>query len=231
MDFNEIIENDLYAMYSKSRINKFNSIEEEQKRKWLKIHNLYRKLFTQYIVKKIELNKYDERLSKSGLDFLVNKQEDMDIYQYFSSHVLKYFYIRNNIYLDNLSENELDTIVSTIEKENAEFNDVTEKMIEDTYKKVIFYDILKNGKKCKIFYGPDNGRFLAGNDALILGVRYDELENKDIEESKLVELFKTQMQFLGKTIKEMQIELEDKKIGIPINIIRYNKYCVLRRRI
>ena len=55
---------------------------------------MYRKLFTQYIIEKLNLKKYDDEIAESKLNFIEVKEKQMDIYQYFSKDKLKYFYKR-----------------------------------------------------------------------------------------------------------------------------------------
>ena len=72
------------------------------------VYLLYRKLFTEYIIEKTELKKYDEEIKNSNLNFIPVEEEKMDIYQYFSCDILKYFYIRNNLYLEKLDKKDIN---------------------------------------------------------------------------------------------------------------------------
>ncbi len=201
------------------------SMTRDEQRNYLLKYNMYRGLFTKYILEKINLRDYDEQVKNSGLKFEITKEEDMDIYQYFSSDELKYFYIRNNIYIEKLNEKEEKYLQEKINDKNCELDDDTKKFIENTYKKVIFEDVLKNGEVYIMTYGPDSRTYMAPNNALVIGIRYDEFADQGLNDEEWDELHDKQIIYLGKLFTNMYSQLKE-CLNIPISIIKYNEYSI-----
>ena len=197
---------------------------------YLKLYFLYRKLFTEFIIEKIDLQKYDEKILNSGLNFQIVNEHNMDVYQYFSSDILKYFYIRNNIYIEKLTEEEQNFFIEKIKSNDYELDKKSKKMIEQTFKKVIFEDIMKNGEICETFYGPDSSNFMARNDAIVIGMRYDEFNQNGLSDSEWDKLHNEQLLYLYSLLTEMNIELE-KHLNVPISILKYSEFSVKSKEI
>lgn len=225
MKFKQVIEEDMKNIYL---ISNLKQMTEDDKKKYLLKYSVYRKLFTEYIMQKLNLKKYDEEITNSGLDFIPNKEQDMDIYQYFSSEELKYFYIRNNIYIEKLEKEEEDLLQEKIENKNYDLDEKSKKMIEQTYKKVILEDVLRNGKKCITNYGPDSSSFMAPNDAIIIGIRYDEFLENGLSDKEWDELHDKQLLYIVELRNKMQENLKQ-EIQIPIAILKYNEFSVNKR--
>ena len=224
MKFKQINENQLKSVYPNKITDKLEKMSKQEKENYLLKYFSYRKLFTEYMIKKLDLKKYDDELAESKLNFKPNSEKDMDIYQYFSSEELKYFYIRNNIYIERLNEEETKFLTNKID-DNCELDLETEKFIEDTYEKVIFEDVLGNGELCEINYGPDGISFMAGNDAIVVGVRYEEFNTNGLNDKEWSELHYNQLLFLGKTIDKINVSVLD-MFKVPVNIIKYNEFSV-----
>ena len=224
MNFKELSIEEIKDICSEFGLDKKNNINQQYRMQYL----VYRKLFTQYIIEKLNLKKYDNEIRESGLEFLPINELDMDSYQYFSSNILKYFYIRNNINIEKLNENELGFLLQSNFYNNEELNDDEREFIERTYEKVIFEDVLKNGEKCMIFYGPDSERFLCRNDAIAIGMRYDEFGENDLEDDKWDERHEKQLDFIEELNDRMQLDFQQ-KASIPISIIKYNEFSVKQR--
>ena len=217
----------LQKIHSDSDKQKIESMTKEEQDSYLLKYNMYRKLFTKFIIQKTNLKEYDKQIENSGLKFQTTKEEDMDIYQYFSSDELKYFYIRNNIYIEKLNEEEEKYLQDKIKSKNSELDDDTKKFIENTYEKVIFEDVLKNGETCITMYGPDSKTFMAPNNALVIGIRYDEFADQGLNDEEWEELHDKQILFLGKLYTNMYAQLKE-KLNIPISIIRYTEYSITK---
>ena len=87
--------------------------------------------FTKYLIKTIRLDQYDESLKNSNLSF-VNIIENQDVYQLMNSSLLNYFYIRNNIYLDKLTNDELNFLKQQLTSLNYNINEEIETLKIDS---------------------------------------------------------------------------------------------------
>lgn len=193
----------------------------------LNMYWTYRKLFTEYIIQKIELVKYDEELFKSELNFLPQIIEKMDFYQYFSNNILKFFYLRNNIYIEKLNEMEIQYLKGKTEKEDEELDENAIQFIEKTYKKIIQEDVLNNGKTYTVMYGPDSKSFMASNNSIVIGFRYDEFNYNGLNDLQWNELNNKQREFLFEFLNNMKQKIK-LCIDVPIEIIKYNDFSVDR---
>lgn len=222
LDFENLKKEELKAIS-----HKLNSMELK-KGQYALAHDLYRELFTKYIIDKLELNKYDEELANSNLNFKPVDEEKMDIYQYFSKNELKFFYIRNNIYIDKLNEKEIEFLINETNNNTIEENEKVKQFIECTYKKVIFEDVGKDGKKYITFYGPNSRNYTARNDSLVIGMRYDEFYSNELNDKDWDELHIKQMRYLPEVFNKLILEQRD-KVSIPIEVLQYNDFSVKRR--
>lgn len=225
MKFEQLSEKEIENIYPNNIIKTIEEMKEEDKEIYLLKYSLYRKLFTEYMIQKLNLKEYDEELKNSELEFIPNNKEDMDIYQYFSSKELRYFYIRNNIYIENLNKEEESFLQQKIDNKNYDLDEESKKMIEETYQKVIFEDILKHGEKCIINYGPDSSSFMASNDAIVIGVRYDEFVENGLDDNEWQELYEKQLLYLGALRDRMYVKLKG-DLQVPLAILKYNEYSV-----
>lgn len=228
MNFKSLKKEEFETAYPNNKILSIDKMSETEISNYLSLYNVYRNLFSQYIIENMGLKEYDEKLANSGLGFLVNNQEDMDIYQYYSSDTLKYFYIRNNIYIERLTKEERDFLREKISNNNYELDDASRQMIEETYERVIFEDALKNGEKCNTLYGPNSTSFLAPNNALVIGVRYDEFAENGLDDKSWDELHDKQALYLYQLMDSMRYNL-GKKVSLPVAILKYNEYSVIKK--
>ena len=191
----------------------------------LELYNLYRKLLTEYIIKKLSLQEYDEKFSNSELNFIPITEKEMDAYQYFSSNILKYFYIRNDIYINKLEKEELEMLQDRVNNGNDELDEKAIEMIMHTYKKVITKDKLKKGEKMSIvFYGPKSNKFMAKEGNIVLGFRYNEYFNKNLTDEEYKKLYIKQQEFLYSIIDEIYKGLEKED---EVTIIKYDEFSII----
>lgn len=157
------------------------------------LQSKYYKLFEEFLEKKLNLSKIEELLDSKNKNLKPVSEEEMDIYQYLSNH--KYFYIRNTLFVENLTKENIQAIMQS-EIMNTEI----ENIISSTYKVVIKVSSFEN-KNFETNYGPISSNFIASNDSLIFGIRFKEEDESDYtsedewfrdycERRKIVEEFK-----------------------------------------
>lgn len=195
----------------------FDSMSLESQESYLKLYKLYNNLLVQYLIKKYDLNLYDKMIKDSNRLFTKVDTNDMDIYQYVSSKYLDYLYIRNNIYIEKLSQEELLYLSST--KELLDSNN--EQFIEKTYKKVIFENEYT-------MYGPDNSKYLKKPNTLIIGLRCKSIDLNNGSDDEL-DNFLSQQQYLKLFIPELSRQLNDRNLD-SIEVIEYNNSSVVKKQ-
>ena len=221
MIFREITENDL-------KKNKMISTESLENQDYIKMYLLYRKLFTEYIIEKLNLQEYDKKIEQSELNFKANSEEDMDIYQYYSADVLKYIYVRNNIYVEKLNEDEKKYLQEKINNNDYELKESEKDFIKNTYKKVIYKQENKDNTKVYVFYGASSPKFMTENNKLVFGIRYNEFWNSKKDDNAWNELYDKQLVYLQQIVNEI-VELSKKNMQEDIRFFKYDKYSTIKR--
>ena len=220
------ITNDEYLKLSIDDLN-YNQMNNKQKEEYLNIYSLYMNYFLKFLIKKINLQEYDNLLKVNNPVFIPLK-DNMDIYQLISKNLLEYFYIRNNIYLSRLNNVELEYLRNKILNNDLIFDENTFNFIDLTYKRLIFEVINDDPNiKGKINYGPnlESDLYYAPNNGLILGIRYDEFNLGGMNEEEWFLNRINQKEYIKKVIIQIENEVEN-KLNIPCKIIEYDQYSV-----
>ena len=225
MKTNYLEEKDIQTAFPKNKNDKFLKNEE-----YIKLYNLYRKLFSEYIIKELKLKEFDEEIEKSGLRFKKLEEDAMDIYQYFTSNVLNYIYIRNNIYIENIGKENIEKLKEYLKEKREELDEEITEFIQNTYKAAIYERVGDDGEKCITFYGPDSSSYMAPNDALVLGLRYDEFDYNGMDDETWGKYHDEQYKFFPMVLSEI-VENNQEKFDIPIEVLFYNDYSVNYRPI
>ncbi len=186
---------------------------------------VYVKWLICYLNKYINLDGYDKKIKNSELYYVPIKDEKIDYYQEKSRPYLEYFYIRNDVEIDKLSDNEKKFID---DNKNIEYNEEIEKFIVDTMNKVLFKEF-KEGRVLTT-YGSPAKKYLAYNDSIVIGFRFDEYNN----DKKLERLVWSQNYFDKlKYLKEIGEEIKrigKERLNRDITVIIYNEYTVTNRK-
>lgn len=194
--------------------------------KYIKLYNMYRSFFSQYIIKLFNLKKMDNIIKKSELRFQKVNIKNMDMYQYFTSKELDYIYLRNNIYIERLNNEEIEYLEKFINCKDLILDKQVEKFIDKTFKKVIFEDILGNGKIANISYGSDAIQYYLENNTLVIGLRHDEFFKGKLTDEEWYKQYIKKNDFLYNFIQEAEDEFKKEKLEIPIRMILYNNYSI-----
>ena len=202
--------NDYDNRFPKLNEKYFNSLSDEEKQTYLKRLETYHNALINMLIKSLDLNTFEDSINNSKNAFKPVSNDKKDLYQLMSSDKLKYIYLRNNLYIERLSEEELKIL-------DNNKNEEVYPLVQKTFKKVI--DDYP-GKNMITNYGPDADSFYTKSSNLIFGIRID--DDYFPEESNKLELimnrefeldfFKT---FLEITIKE--------KCDIEGTLIHYTK--------
>ncbi len=196
---------------------------------YIKLYNTYRNFFSQYFIKVLNLKSKDNIIKKSNLNFNKINSKDMDMYQYFTKEELDYIYLRNNIYIEKLNSEELDFLNKFISYDDLRLDKQIEKFIENTFQKVIFEEIPSDNKIAYISYGTDSFEYYVTNNSFIIGLREDTFFKGELTDKEWFEQHKKKNEFLNVFINNMESEFRTMNIDIPIKVILYSEYSVIKR--
>ena len=162
---------------------------------YFKLYNTYLSLFYD-ILNDNGLNCFDNDLENSNLHFNQVEKEDMDMYQ--SNSIFKYFYVRNNLYLEKLSNEDIENLLS---------NDSNKKdIVLRTFK-----DIINIDDDYKVCYGPDTDNFWYDSERTArIALKYMEVVRKKNSLKKAVT--NAERMKVNKSIKTAILDLEKEDI-------------------
>lgn len=184
------------------------------------LYSKYHSLMTLYFIKCINLKEIDNLFLNSPLGFKKVSEDDMDVYQYLSSDYLNYFYIRNNLNLENLNEEELNFLKN---KNDENFDNNTINFLNSTILKVI-----NDNKKEELYSNVDNPNYIFETNKVIIGFRYDEFAVTTMEDDEWNELNEKQNEYIDKVIKEYQEKINNS--NYPVVILKYSEFIVNRMK-
>ena len=200
------------------------NLDDDKKDEYVNLYNLYRKLFTFYIIKKFDLMKYEKYFFDSKFDFEKVQTREMDFYQWYSSEELDYFYIRNNVYLEQLNNEELEQLKSMEKNNESELTEKTEYYIEKTYKKAIFEKI-RGDELIHIAYGAEALRNFHRNDSLVIGFRYDRFVENELDDKTWMNQDQAKVQIVQMVLNEMN-KVYGNTLDIPFIATEYNRFSI-----
>ena len=186
--------------------------------KYFDLLNKYNKFLTSFLKEKLPLEQIDENMGKSELNFVKIKEEDMDFYQITNTSNLDYIYLRNNLYIEKLNEDDIKYL-----EKKKEYDEEVSTFISRTFKNVI--NPYKDSKM--IFYGPENRNFMCNSDELVLGIRYDEF-NSELEDEEFKENFLKKQELISQLTLVLSI-VGLKELNCNINVIQYNEISIINK--
>ena len=201
----------------------FNKLSQGERDVYLECINYYYRQLIEYLNGKLELTKYDLNLSNSKNNFIPVPEDKMDIYQRLSSSLLKYLYLRNNIYIEKLSNEEILQLRNFMQQQVTISDRELYNFIESTYQKVIS----ETKEVTTMNYGPENPDFFAESNSIIIGLRTDDFADSDKIEnwSELHDKREFELDFFLNYLKS---EFNG-KLPIPVSVIRYNDFSVKKK--
>lgn len=225
MEINEIIKNnveisDINLLTSKGLYDNNDFTE-----KFYRLYINYHILLDKYLVRKFSLDKYDKAFDDVKLRFIPVNEEDMDYYQYISQMDLLYIYLRNNIYVEKLSNEEIDKVLNIHDNFLEYPNEEMFELIEKTYRDVI--DINNNlDEKIISRYGPDNDNYWFPSNELVIGLRYNIFADNGLgEDEKWVENNTKQVIFMNNLLDNINNDIA-KVTDEKVNFVWYNDYTI-----
>lgn len=225
-----INEKDFLTKFPATNLEIFEKMNKDLKDTYLSIYMKYSELFNKYLYQKTKLIDYDNKIKSSELSFLSVNEEEMDLYQYLSHDIFRYFYVRNNYYIERLSNEEKEFVMDKFLRNESDLDQETFEFIEKTYKKVIYEYVRNDGRIYDINFGPNSGMFLAPNNFLVLGFRYDEFNSQGKSDDEWADNNNKQLLYLDDVMTEIERELSS-VLGIGVAIIKYDGFSAKKRQV
>jgi hypothetical protein len=143
----------------------------------LKLQLKYKSSFDAMLNSMINFANIDKYIN-SDIAIPVLNTNETEFYKFYSKINSKYIYLRNNIHIENLSLEDIETIKSAI----FDDSNLSENFLRQTFTRVLFED----GDFS--FFGPATDEFLKSSKSIVLGFAFDKKDLK-IKDRALVYSF------------------------------------------
>lgn len=119
----------------------------------------------------LDIEELEKKINEDQPNFVPVEDKDKDIYQSLSNN--KYFYIRNTLYVEKLSLDDIKYLLSL----DGRIEERAINIISNTFKDVITSSI-HGTDLFNVSYGPNYSQYRAYNKSLVLGFRVSDLDEK-----------------------------------------------------
>lgn len=195
--------------------------------KFYVLYKNYKILLEKFLVSRLPLVEYDNKIDSSGLLFSPVKREDMDIYQLLSMMNLKYIYLRNVLNVDKLCNDDIDLIVNLSENELNNISDELYELVNRTYKDVLNNNRDNNDNIHMICYGTDSDYFWHDSRDLVFGIRYDEYVDNGLgQDDDWLNNYYKQNMLIGNIISELNDKCKE-ILGVNVHFLKYDEVSVI----
>ena len=182
----------------------------------IKNYVLYRLFLTEYL-NLIAIKEYDEKIKDSELNFVEVKEINITFKKMFSYEEVKYFHIKNDLYIENLKEEEISKMEDRIFNGNYNFDDDAKALIENSYKRVLNSSGEPNSdnriKEMDYYDG-----LMVESGTLVIEMSFDKFSKNGLEGQEWLVNYKEKLTFLKNISKEMEESIQ-KKLSIPVVIL------------
>lgn len=141
-------------------------------RRYLCMQAVYRANLDAYLLDVLNLKELDEELRNSILGFARRKTKDRDLYERESTMGLEFIYLRNNLYIEYLKEDELKLLADQLKNGKAAVTDELKDMVKETCREVVRVRNPKDWKdESRFLYSEAQGyKPVIPNQALVLEI-------------------------------------------------------------
>lgn len=194
-------------------------INENDVSNYTKLYFEYKKCLERYLDKVLGISVYDKKIDISRLYFEPVKKEQMDFYQFSSS--FKYFFLRNNLYVERLDDKDIKIILGDDEEKK-------EKVIKSTFK-VVIKEYLDEPNDTLIGDGTDDINLMYPNGGIALGFRYDEFSNESILKDNWKDNYNRQLDFIENLFASIQNDVY-LNFDIPFKVMIFDRFNTKERK-
>jgi len=206
-------------------IPKLKKEKELQKMEYMK--SVYQTGLSQYLVDVLDLEKYDQELLQSDLHFIPYRKEKQSEAQKKDQFGLSFIYLRNEIHLEYLSEDEMQSFKVELQNSDGELTDELLQIIIDTYKKVIPPFEIQTNEDKKIQTTFDNNMKWVDMNSIILRLSTDEEYDENgnwVDEDHEVVKQNALKEFSERMEKELEGKLGDTPVRVQIEFSPFSDF-------
>lgn len=150
---------------------------------YLCLQAVYRANLDAYLLETLDIRALDRELGSSELGFVSHRPGEKNLYERESSMGLEFLYLRNNLYIEYLSEKQLEMLKTCLRTGDTAVTEELKQMVKETYPEVIrVRGPAGREERDGFLYPEEAGREpVIPNQALVLGItdcmEYDEEGN------------------------------------------------------
>ena len=136
---------------------------------YFEVQAFYRSCVEQYFMQELDLGLIDSKVGENLSGAEANSKEDMGFYQKYSVLPLSYVYLRNNIYVEQLSPDDLGTFKQVVKDKDFEITEEIYEVVLRTYPEIL------RPQKDKpsgflVSYGTNPTEKVTANDTIVFGI-------------------------------------------------------------
>lgn len=223
MDNIKLIDEELFfTKFPNNNKKVYINLNSNEKDIYLKLYSVYSSLLINYFIKKFNLKEYDNALYEMNIGIKKIEEEKMDIYQFLSSPLLDYYYIRNNIFIERLSQEDINYLSNIYKSQNYTLDQEKEAFIERTYLEIILEE--PNVTNHFFNYGPNSKEYYHPTNAIVIGVRFDDYFDKD--NPQWPKKYMEQLNTITNTNLFLENYIKKLNLPVPVRIVKYDDYSV-----
>ena len=177
-------------------------ITDESTKRYDELENYYKYLFENYLLTKINLYFFIDKISKSELGFECPELGNAIPNKLRENFAFNYIYNLNDFFIERLSEEQLNLLSRSYDNKISSSSALTE-LINDTYKDVIVNSTMED-ENAKIIYGNSSLSNAARNGSIVLKIYYKLIERYE-ERDEFIKRYKSANEF----IKGISIDIHD----------------------
>ena len=197
------------------------NINGQGNEKMLEMEKVYRIAFSKFLMEKLQLEKYDQELKESNMRFIPRDEEHKDDAQKNDELGLDFFYIRNDVHIDRLTDEQKEILIS--QSINEVLPEEILQLVEQTYVDVMGYKVIESAedRNVKTTYDVALDPYFVTYDTILIKLatmrEYDNDGNYiDLQHEKEKE--KELKKYVDDMQKELQGKLGDTPIAIQLDV-------------
>lgn len=183
------------------------------------VYELYQKGLDTFLLKNTHIQEYDMRIKNSNLDFGIMPLEKRHPFHKKSYLNLDYLYVRNFLYIEKLSINDLTVLIDKVVKQDFNVDDTLLSIVEKSYKEIIVNNYRdgvykENAKACYGNVIPSN---IVPSNHLVFNLQYGK-NSKTYSREEFYANQQAKDQFLTELVETMKKELEA-KLNVEVTVL------------
>lgn len=168
-------------------------ITDDSTKRYDELENYYKYLFENYLLTKVNLYFFVDKINKSDLGFECPKLEKVIPNSLQENFAFNYIFDLNDFFIEKLSKEQLDLLSKSYDKKVLTSSELTN-LIKDTYMDVITDDTMPS-KDAKKIYGQSTPSNAARNGSIVLKIYYKLIERYE-ERDEFIERLKLATEFI-----------------------------------